>query len=257
MPLYKPLIVANWKMNMDAKKESDTFRVLASRLKKIHTDVHVVVCPSFLGFFGAQNILTSSSLYLTVGVQDCFWEEKGAYTGEISAQHVEHLGGTHAIIGHSERRMYLSETDEMVHKKLSCIYKNSHLTPILCVGETALERKAHKTNAVIARQLRYALSKLQIPEQRDLVIAYEPVWAIGTGVSATPDDCARACLFIRNAIRKFYPQKFLKSNVAVLYGGSVTSSNIKTFLYEGHADGALVGGASLDPHAFIELIKQC
>ncbi len=203
---------------------------------------------------------------LAFGSQDCFWEEKGAFTGEISAPMLKNLGVKYVIVGHSERRRYFGETDETVNKKLKAVIK-ADLKPILCIGETDKERKKGITNQVIQRQLVKGLKDIQNfsivqrgyqrgSAEMALAIAYEPVWAIGTGNPCKVEDASRAFVFIKNVLAKIYNRK-IADDIRILYGGSVNSQNAAGYIKKAKMHGLLVGGASLDPKEFVKIIKSC
>jgi len=237
------LIVANWKAYItDSKKATDLVGAVSKT--KIKKSAEVVICPPFVYL----PVLSSVRL----GVQDIFWEESGAYTGEITTAMLGKLGVKYAIVGHSERRNRLGETDEMINKKLKHVLA-SGLTAILCVGER--EREDRKSvPAIVAEQARADLAG--VPQQliKKLVIAYEPIWAIGTGVADTPDDALSAALYIRKTVADIYGAK-IASSLRVLYGGSVNSQNAPSFINQNGLDGLLIGKASTDKKDFLEILK--
>lgn len=249
--MKKIIIVANWKCNPTSLKEAKIiFHSIRSQLKReanILKNVKVVICPPFvyLPCFQKLNLgpLTST---LFLGSQDCFWEEKGAFTGEISPSMLKNLGCQYVILGHSERRQLLNETDELINKKLKAVLRTK-LKSILCIGETAIERKKGMTFKVLNEQLKKTLrnfSNLQsLPS--NIIFAYEPVWAIGTGNSCQPKEAKSVLLFLK---------KFLKKS-KILYGGSVNSKNAPDYIKIGF-DGLLVGGASLIPKEFVQIVRR-
>ena len=240
----KPLIVANWKMNPTSLAETKRlFNSVKNGIKKIKK-AEVVICPPFvyLSTFSQQyRRLVRGTVRL--GGQDCFWEEKGAFTGEVSPAMLKNLGCEYVIIGHSERRRYFQETDEMINKKIKAALKVK-LKPILCVGETEEERKNGKAEEILKRQIEKDLKEI---ESFNLIIAYEPVWAIGTGNSCGAGEAQN----IKNFISGIIP------SVKILYGGSVNSGNSKEYIKEAGFGGLLVGGASLDAEEFSKIIKSC
>ena len=249
----KPLIIANWKMNPQTLVEAKKLFNLVKRGTRDVDNVGVVICPPFVYLSNIQHLKSN----IQVGAQDCFWEEKGAFTGEVSAPMLKNLGVKYVIVGHSERRRYFGETDEIINKKLKAALK-AGLKPILCVGETEKERKNNKTNQVIRRQLVRNLRgienwKLKI---ENLAIAYEPVWAIGTGNPCRVEDASRAFVFIQNVLAKIYNSK-ITARVRIIYGGSVNSQNAAGYIKKAKMHGLLVGGASLDPKEFVKIIKSC
>lgn len=246
----KPLIIANWKCNPTSLAEAKRLFDSVKRGVRNIKNAEVVICPPFHYLPVLNNVgLTSIKL----GAQDCFWEEKGAFTGEISPKMIKNLGCQYIIIGHSERRKYFNETDEIVNKKLQAVL-SARLNPILCIGETQQERKKGKTKEILKKQLKEALDHSTTQLLNHLIVAYEPIWAIGTGKACSPDEAKRASDFIRSAIAKIYNQKIAK-NIRLLYGGSVNSKNAKSYIQEAGFQGLLVGGASLDQKEFIKIIK--
>jgi triosephosphate isomerase len=243
-----PLIAGNWKMNTTVKEAVDLIKKMAGRLNKIQ-GVEKVICPPFVSLVPAKAVLKGSSVKL--GAQNVFYEEKGAYTGEISPPMLVDLC-EYVIIGHSERRQIIGETDEIINKKLRAAITTG-LKPILCIGETAKENEEGKTQDVLGRQIFTCSDKLYFLS--GMVIAYEPIWAIGTGKSATGDDANKTIGFIREFISRLHTPD-LADDVRILYGGSVNATNISEFMNQPEIDGALVGGASLQPEDFISIVKQ-
>ena len=244
------LIIANWKMNPASFVEAENLlKVIKSGIKK-SDDIKIVICPPAVYL---SKIKPDPSFDL--GIQNIFWEDKGAYTGEISAPMAKKLGASRAIIGHSERRIYLGETDEMINKKIKSALKNN-LKPILCVGETLEEKNQDKTSEVISSQLESALeniSKFQILNSR-FHLAYEPIWAIGTGEIPSTNEVMSAALLIRKVITNLYDRQ-TADNLSILYGGSVTSKNASDFIDSAGMDGLLVGGASLNASEFLKIVN--
>jgi triosephosphate isomerase len=248
--LRTPLIAANWKMHNtvgEAMAFSDRFLPLVKDL----TGVEMVICPAFTVLSSLGRVLLPSQVKM--GAQDVFWEEKGAFTGEVSPAMLTDVGCSYAIIGHSERRQLLGETDVTVNRKVNAALV-SGLKPILCVGETLQERKTNRAREVVKGQLEGALKDIAI-NPGELVIAYEPVWAIGTGVNASTDDAQEMIGFIRDYVRKLYNGQ--SQSVRILYGGSVKPDNIEGFMAREDIDGALVGGASLDAVSLAEIVRLC
>ncbi len=236
----KPLIIANWKCNPTTLKEAkQLFNSVKRGIKNIR-NMEVVICPPFVWLPVLR--LQDSSSVIRFGGQNCFWEEKGAFTGEVSPKMLKYLGAEYVIIGHSERRGWQNETDEMINKKIKAAI-SAKLKPILCFGETEKERKEGKTFWVLKNQLKNALG---IQPCHSVILAYEPVWAIGTGISCLPKDAKRVLAFLR---------KKLKRN-RILYGGSVNSQNAKDYIEKAAFNGLLVGGASLNPKEFIQIVKN-
>ena len=246
----KKLMAANWKMYKTPQQAQEFLRAFMP-LVESHTRDEIAICPPFVCLPAVVEALAGQSI--AVGAQNLHWEKEGAYTGEISAGMLVAVGCTHVIIGHSERRQYFCETDETVNRKLKAALA-AGLTPIVCVGEVLQERESGLTEEVICRQCLRGLSSISGEEARRLVIAYEPVWAIGTGKTATPQIAAEAHAVIRaeaaNALGKHVAE-----NMRILYGGSVKPENAKALMSEAEIDGALVGGASLDPKSFAAIVR--
>lgn len=248
--MRKPLVAGNWKMNKTAAEARDLVSMLLSPLMDI-SGVEKVLCPPFTSIFAVASMLDGSGIGL--GAQDMHWEEKGAFTGAVSPAMVRELCD-YVILGHSERRAYFGETDETVNRKLHAAQKFD-LTPIVCVGETLAQYEANQTRDVVSAQARLGLTGLSADFAPRLVIAYEPVWAIGTGRAST-GEAANAV--IRDVIRPVLAELFGEETaqaVRVLYGGSVTASNAAEFFSQPEIDGALVGGASLKADEFVAIAK--
>jgi len=245
----RPLIVGNWKMHKTVTEAVELVRDLLPQVKEAAAEV--VVCPPFTALQAVSQVLAGSEVRL--GAQDVHWERAGAYTGEISAPMLIDAGCTYVIIGHSERRQLLGETDVMVNKKVAAALAEG-LTPIICVGETLEQRQAGVTNELIVRQVRAALNDLTVDQAAKVVIAYEPLWAIGTGKTALPDDANAVCALIRREIGELYGAK-VAEQVRILYGGSVKPDNIAGFMAMSDIDGALVGGASLNAADFSKIVR--
>ncbi len=246
----KPLIAANWKMY----KTNAEARACAEALLPLclgHTRDEVVVCPPFTALSIVLDQLSGSGI--SVGAQNMHFAEEGAYTGEISAQMLTAIGVTHVILGHSERRQYFNETDETVNQKLHAALRHG-LTPIVCIGEVLTEREGGLTEEVLTRQIDKALLNISPNHAGPIVIAYEPVWAIGTGKTATPEMAAQAHLLIRNEVARRLTRE-IADDMRILYGGSVRPDNAGSMLSQPGIDGALVGGASLKPESFAQLVR--
>jgi triosephosphate isomerase len=246
----RPIIAGNWKMN----KTSTEARDLASKLIPLVSGVKdrdIVLAPPFTSIPAVAETIKGTNMALSA--QDLFWEEKGAFTGEISAEMLLDLGCEYVIIGHSERRQFFGETEETVNKKVRQAL-NKGLLPIVCVGELLGEREAGKANEVIERQVVGALKGVAAAEMQKIVIAYEPVWAIGTGKTATPDQANEIHAFIRQKIKSMYNGD-VAGSLRIQYGGSVTPENVSTLMAKPDIDGALVGGASLKPESFAALVN--
>jgi len=245
-----PIIAANWKMYKNSA-EAAAFISAFLPLVTGHTRDEIVLHPSPLLVAGAVWMLKSSNV--AVGAQNLHWAAEGAFTGETSAAQIIGVGATHVLIGHSERRQYFGETDETVNKKLKAALAAS-LIPIVCVGEVLAERESGTTESVLRTQVTAALAGISAAEGAPIVIAYEPVWAIGTGKTATPEMAAEAHLIIRTTVAELLDRPTADA-LRILCGGSVKPENITTLMSQPEIDGALVGGASLDPTSFAKIVK--
>ncbi|MFC1908652.1 triose-phosphate isomerase [Chloroflexota bacterium] len=243
-----PLIAGNWKMNTTVNEATELVKAMLSELNGV-SDVEKVICPPFISLAAVADIIKGSSI--KQGAQNLFYVEKGAYTGEISPTMLTGLC-EFVIIGHSERRQYFSETGDIVNKKLVAALK-THLKPILCIGENLDENESGKTEEVIYKQMESSLS--EISSFDGLVIAYEPIWAIGTGKAATGEQANKTASFIRQNLARLYNTE-IAEDMRILYGGSVTAANAGEFLQQADIDGALVGGASLKASEFLNIIRQ-
>ncbi len=249
----KPLIVANWKMNPQTLAEAKKLFNLVKRGIKNIKNAEVVICPPFV-YLPVLLGCDKSSLAIDIGGQNCFWEEKGAYTGGISSLMLKNLGADYVIIGHSERRKFLNETDEQINKKIKKAL-SVKLKPILCVGETKTDRAQGKKIQILRSQIKEALKKIPRKEIKNITIAYEPIWAIGTGENCSINETMSSVLFIRKVISRLYSRPLAK-NLRILYGGSVTKENASDYIKEARTDGLLVGGASLKAKEFVKIIKS-
>ena len=248
--MRKPIIAGNWKLN----KTPHEAILLVDELKRELVDVtgvDVVLCPPFVDLTDVSDALVDHDIAL--GAQNVFWEDAGAFTGEISAPMLKDLGVAYVIIGHSERRQYFHETNETVNKRLRAVLKHG-LTPIVCVGENLAQRESNKTFDVIKDHCEGSLSGLSAEEMGKVVLAYEPVWAIGTGKTATPQQAQEVHVFIRQLLGKMFNEE-TASSVRIQYGGSVTPDNIVSLMAQADIDGALVGGASLKAPSFAAIVK--
>jgi triosephosphate isomerase (TIM) len=246
----KKVIAANWKMYKTPDQALEFLREFLP-LVAGHDHDQVVVCPPFLAIPASVEAAKGSNV--AIGAQNLHWEKEGAYTGEVSAGMLLAVGVTHAIIGHSERRQYFGETDDVVNLKLKAGLE-AGLRPIVCVGEVLEEREAGLTEDVLRRQCLRAFHAISAKKASKLVVAYEPVWAIGTGKTATPQMAADAHALIRTEAAKAFGEEF-GEHLRILYGGSVQPENVKALMAESEIDGALVGGASLDPKSFAAIVK--
>jgi triosephosphate isomerase len=247
----KPMIAGNWKM-FKTVPESLTF--VHGLKKKVagFDNVEVVLCPPFTALALMSEALCGADISL--GAQDVFWEDKGAFTGEVSSVMLKDAGCSHVIIGHSERRQYFGETDEKVNWKVKAVLGQA-LTPIMCVGETLDEREAGVTKKVVYAQTTAGLADLPPEQPAGMVIAYEPVWAIGTGRTASDEDARAVIGYIRDIVREQFGAE-AAGKVRILYGGSVKPENTAGLMSKSDIDGALVGGASLEVDSFVEIIRR-
>lgn len=248
-----PTIIANWKMNFGQAETIRRIAVLRTKLKGFGPQVKAVVCPPFTSLPAAASALGTSSVHL--GAQDVFWDEQGAYTGEVSPLMLSELGVEYVIIGHSERRQMLGETDVMVARKMISALAHG-MMPVLCVGETGDQRRQKRHERVVADQLQKALRSLPPPPRhRRLYVAYEPIWAVGTGQPADPGEALAMRALIEQTLVDLYSSALVASSFRILYGGSVDASNITTYVHPGGFDGALIGNASLEPTSFVTILK--
>jgi triosephosphate isomerase len=246
-----PLLAANWKMHKTQAEARAFIGELAPVISKV-SNVDVVIAPAFTGIFAAVDATASTKI--KIAGQDLYFERQGAFTGEVSAEMLKDAGASHVIIGHSERRRLFGDTDEVVNKKMRAAITGG-LTPIVCVGETLAEREAGDTLNVLDRQVKIGLDGLSGDELAALVIAYEPVWAIGTGKNATPAEAGEAHAHIRSRLRQWFGGA-PADRCRILYGGSVKPENIRELIGLPDVDGALVGGASLEVRSFAEIVTR-
>ena len=249
MPKRPLLIAGNWKMYKTPSEASQLAKELKDNLRDVN-GINVVICPSFGSLCAVKKELKGSRI--AMGAQNCHWDEEGAYTGEVSAKMLSDLGCEYVIVGHSERRNFFRETDEIVNMKVKQALKEG-LTSVLCVGESWQERDSGNTEKVLEEQLKKGLNGLPKESLSKVVVAYEPVWAIGSGKNATPEQARQAHQFIRKILKELYGAETAESTL-VIYGGSVSPENAKEILNAGDVDGALVGGASLKGEQFIKIV---
>ncbi|MFR2570955.1 MAG: triose-phosphate isomerase [Clostridia bacterium] len=247
--MRKKVIAGNWKMNMLPDETIKYIDELAKLVKD--TKNEVILCVPYTDLFYA--LLTAQNTNIKIGAQNMHYEEKGAYTGEVSGKMLKSINVDYVIIGHSERRQYFNETDESVNKKVKAAFANE-LKPIVCVGETLEQREENKTVEIITKQVELALKGLTEAQVENTIIAYEPIWAIGTGKTATSEDANNSIKAIRNKIAEIYGQN-IADRVIIQYGGSVKSKNAKELFTMSDIDGGLVGGASLEPEEFSKIVN--
>ncbi|MBI4723448.1 MAG: triose-phosphate isomerase [Candidatus Stahlbacteria bacterium] len=274
--MKKYLIAGNWKMNKKIEEAKELATQIKDELQGVVSSPHsnkvnnvenpvrnpaaggaaggveIAIFPPFTALYEVYKVIRGSNIGL--GAQNMWYEKKGAYTGEIAPSFIMDAGCKYVIIGHSERRKYINESNELINRKIK-IAITSELIPILCVGETLEEREKGKTEKVIEEEVKYGLEEITEMDMAKTVIAYEPVWAIGTGKTATPEMAEEIHKFIRNIIKNKYNQE-VAENMRILYGGSVTQDNIEKLIAEPDIDGALVGGASIQADSFIQIVKR-
>lgn len=247
--MRRKVIAGNWKMNMLPNEAMDYITELAGLIK--NTEKEVILCVPYTDLFYA--LMAVQETNIKIAAQNMHYAEKGAYTGEISGKMLKVIGVEYVIIGHSERRQYFNETDESVNKKIKSALENE-LKPIVCVGETLQQRESNLTEKIITEQTRLALDGLTNEQVKKVIIAYEPIWAIGTGKTATSVDANNSIKSIREEIRKIYGNE-VAENTIIQYGGSVKATNAKELFETSDIDGALVGGASLIPDEFAKIVN--
>lgn len=250
MPTRKPLIAGNWKMYKTVSEAFETADKLVQLVKDVD-QAEVMIAPPFTAL--APVFAAVQGTNVALGAQNLYWEAEGAYTGEISTSMLRSTGCTHVIIGHSERRQYFGETDESVNKKVKAAVA-AGLIPVMCVGESEQERDDNKTFSVLDKQVKIGLEDLSLEDAATLVIAYEPIWAIGTGKTATKEQAQEVHRYLREWIEKNYSAD-LADAIRILYGGSVKPDNVTALMAQPDVDGALVGGASLDADTFSQIAK--
>lgn len=246
------VVIANWKMKLGLKESLE----LAKDLKVKFADFKkngVAVCPSTFALSEIKKVLKSSNIKL--GAQDVFWEEKGAFTSETPVSALEELGCEYVILGHSERRQYMHENYEMINRKLKAVLNHGKITPVVCIGENWEERKTDRRDFVLTHQLQHALGGLSLLQDQKVIIAYEPIWAIGSGAAIEPTEAEYAHRVIRLTLKDILGSNVSTDNIKVIYGGSISSKNVKAFAELENIDGLLVGGASLDANEFYKVAK--
>jgi triosephosphate isomerase len=250
----QPIMAANWKMHKTHLEAIQTVQKLSYMVSKDDTDqVEVVICPPFTALRSVQTVIHSDRMPFGLGAQNVHWEEKGAFTGEVAPSMLQALNCQYVIVGHSERRQYFGETDDTVTKKVKAVYAHE-MTPIMCVGESLEERDAGRTEDKVRAQVRAGVHGINEEQAQQLVIAYEPIWAIGTGRNADAADAGQVIRVIRETLADAF-SKEVADAARVQYGGSVKAGNIRDFMAHPEIDGALVGGASLDPEEFALIVK--
>jgi triosephosphate isomerase len=250
--MRKPFVAGNWKMNTNSQTSVELVKSITSgSVETAGQSITVAVCPPFVYLQAVAKALSSSNI--AVGAQDIYFEPKGAFTGEISASMLKDVGCSYCICGHSERRHVIGESDELINKKVKAAIAGG-LLPILCVGELLEEREASQTNKVVTRQVKEGLAGLSTEKLQAVTIAYEPVWAIGTGRTATPEQAQKVHDFIRKLLAQIYDEESAEE-IRILYGGSVKPDNAAELMNQKDIDGSLVGGASLKADDFLAIIQ--
>lgn len=247
-----PIVAGNWKMNTTPREGVMLVQELVWQVEDV-SGVEVVVCPPFTGIYPVSVALENEKTDIEIGAQDVFWEESGAYTGEISMKMLLDIDCAYVIVGHSERRQYFGETDETVNRKAKAVFA-AGASPIVCVGESLETREAGDTETFVREQVRSGCAGFSADQAAKLVVAYEPIWAIGTGRTATPEQANDVARSIRATLGAMYGAE-VAMQVRIQYGGSVTDTNAHLFLGEPDIDGALVGGASLKADSFTTIVK--
>ncbi|MCX7611031.1 MAG: triose-phosphate isomerase [Ignavibacterium sp.] len=251
--MRKKVIAGNWKMNYNLQQSIAFIEKLKEEVLKKERNCDIIICPNFIALSEAKKIIKDTTIKL--GAQNIYYEDSGAFTGETSADMIKSVGCEFVILGHSERRTIFKESDELINKKIKQALKHG-LHPIFCIGETLEEREKGITNNIVERQLELGLSNVTPEELLKIIIAYEPVWAIGTGKNATPEQAQEVHSFIRNYLNVEYGL-VVADKIIIQYGGSVKPENAKDLLSQPDIDGALVGGACLKVDSFIGIIESC
>ena len=249
--MRKPILAGNWKLNKTIKESIELVTLLKRGVRDTQS-VDIIVCPPYTALSDVSEVLIDTEI--RVGAQDLYWEEKGAFTGEVSASLLKDAGAAFVIVGHSERRQFFHETHETVNRKTKAALKVG-LTPITCVGETLAEREKGMTFKVLEAQLSGVFTDFSASDAQKIVLAYEPVWAIGTGKVATPQQAQEVHAYVRGWLAKRFGQN-TASSIRIQYGGSVKPDNIAELMREEDIDGALIGGASLDAQNFLDIVKN-
>jgi triosephosphate isomerase (TIM) len=251
----KPLLAGNWKMNLDHLEAIQLVQQLVYHLDTEDYEAsEIAVCPPFTSLRSIQTLIEGDRLPISLGAQNCHWEESGAYTGEVSPGMLARLNVRYVICGHSERRTIFEESDEVVNRKVKAVIA-AGMQPIMCVGETLEQREADEAEEVVVRQVRAGLEGLKASEAAAMVIAYEPIWAIGTGRTASAKDADEMCGVVRRTVGEQYGEAEAEQ-VRIQYGGSVKPGNVAELMHQPEIDGALVGGASLDPEDFAVICRH-
>ena len=256
--MRKPVIAGNWKMNNNYAEAVVLTQEISNIFDRDLTDaVDVVICPPAVDLKGVKGVLEFDKQRIAVGAQNCYFKESGAYTGEISISMISDAGADFCIVGHSERRDIFGETNDLVNDKVRALlsYEAKKMTPILCVGESLAVRDSGDYVDYVTKQVKAGLAGVELFKADRLIVAYEPIWAIGTGRTATPAQAQEVCSAIRGALSELFG-KDLAQDIRVLYGGSMNEGNVEMLLAEDDIDGGLIGGASLKAKSFVELVRS-
>lgn len=246
------IIIANWKMKLSLAATVELAKNMKEKFKDL-SGGQFAVCPNFISLLEVKKALKGSKIKL--GAQDVFWESEGAYTGEISPEMLIEAGCDYVIIGHSERRKFLMENYEMIHREVKAVLKAEKLIPVICIGENWDERKTDRRDFVLFDQLQQALGGVSIIGDQQVVVAYEPIWAIGSGTAIEPSEAEYAHKIIRLTLNDMFGMEVVNKNFKIIYGGSINSENVEGFVDLDNLDGMLVGGASLDANEFYKVVK--
>ncbi len=252
--MRKKIVAGNWKMNTDAVSSKVLADIIVEGVKRQPVSAELILCPPFISLESICETLWSRGSKIKLGAQNMHYEDNGAFTGEISHTMLKSAGCEYVIIGHSERRRYFGETEETVNKRAVKSLQNNIL-PIVCIGETLAERQSDKTFDVLNTQIQGGLANISIEEAAKIIIAYEPVWAIGTGVNASPAQAEESHAFIRLELAKMFNPQTAES-IPILYGGSVTAANARDLFAQKNVDGGLIGGASLNAESFLAIARS-
>ena len=244
------IIIANWKMKLGLKETEELSKKIKEKFKNLKGGI-IAVCPNFISILEVKRVLKDSRIKL--GAQDVFWEGQGSYTGEISPSMLVEAGCEYVIVGHSERRKFLMENYEMIHREVKAVLRAEDLIPIICIGENWDERKTDRRDFVLFDQLQQALSGIDIATGQQIIIAYEPIWAIGSGTAIEPSEAEYAHKIIRLTLNDMFGMEVVNKNFKIIYGGSINSRNVKPFVDLENLDGLLIGGASLDADEFYQV----
>ncbi len=246
----KKIVIANWKMKLSVFESLALARKIVDKMRDME-DIEIVLSPNFLALPGVGEILKGTPI--AMAAQDVFWEMDGAYTGEVSPQLLREAGCSYVIIGHSERRKFLMENYEMIHRKIKKTLEAEVLTPIICIGENWEERKTDRRDFVLFDQIQQALGGIKVADSRRIIVAYEPIWAIGSGTAIEPEEAEYAHKVIKLTLNDMFGLAMVESNFRIIYGGSISAANVAGFSDLAGVDGLLVGGSSLDEEEFFKV----